>query len=73
MEQYQALIGVVLEKIDQTYKDLKFNYNGLDSVIKNHSQEEAANTPELITLAMLRDMYGSLIQEIEVHLPGIKE
>ncbi len=29
MEQYQPLIGVILEKLDQTYKDLQFNYNAL--------------------------------------------
>jgi hypothetical protein len=73
MEQYNTLIGVVLEKIDQTYKDLKFNHHGLDSVLKNHSPEEAADTPELITIAMLRDMYGSLIRDLEKHLPGIRD
>lgn len=72
MEQYQTLIGVVLEKVELTYTDLKFNYNGLESVLNGHSQEEINNTPELLTITMLKDMYGALIQELEKQLPGIK-
>ncbi|NOU96106.1 hypothetical protein GC093_23190 [Paenibacillus sp. LMG 31456] len=73
MEQYSTLIGVVLEKLDQSYKDLKFNYNGLDTILKGHTAEEAANTPELITIKDLRDTYGELIERLESRLPGIKE
>jgi hypothetical protein len=73
MEHYSTLIGVVLEKMDQTYKDLKFNYIGLEGVLKSHSQEEIMNTPELITITMLKDMYGALVREIETQLPGIKD
>ncbi|ALS23635.1 MULTISPECIES: hypothetical protein [Paenibacillus] len=72
MEQYQTLIGVVLEKLDQTYKDLKFNYQGLDSILGDQSPEEIANTPELITITDLRDAYGEFIQCIERRFPGIK-
>jgi hypothetical protein len=72
MEQYNTLIGVVIEKLDQTYKDLKFNYNGLDSVLQSHSPEEAANTPELLTVKELRDVYGELIDRLEKRLPGLK-
>jgi hypothetical protein len=73
MEQYQTLIGVVIEKIDQTYKELKFNFNGLEGVLNKHTEEEIANTPELLTITMLRDMYNGLIQEVEKHLPGVKD
>lgn len=72
MEQYQTLIGVVLEKLDQTYKDLKFNYHGLDSILSNHSEEEISNTPELMTITELRDSYGEFIQCMERRFPGIK-
>ncbi|MBE1443383.1 hypothetical protein [Paenibacillus sp. OAS669] len=73
MEQYSTLIGVILEKLDQTYKDLKFNYNGMDGVLNQHSEEERSNTPELLTLAELRDVYGELIQRLEERMPGIKD
>lgn len=73
MEQYATLIGVILEKLDQTYKDLKFNYNGMDSVLGQHSAEERSNTPELLTITELRDVYGELIRRLEERLPGIKE
>ncbi|TVY07645.1 hypothetical protein [Paenibacillus cremeus] len=72
MEHYATLIGVVLEKLEQTYKDLKFNYEGLDSILKQHSLEEQANTPELLTIAHLRDAYGEFIQSVESRFPGIK-
>ncbi|MBP1156944.1 MULTISPECIES: hypothetical protein [unclassified Paenibacillus] len=72
MEQYQTLIGVVLEKLNQTYKDLKFNYKGLDSILSNHSAEEISNIPELITITDLRDSYGEFIQCMEKQFPGIK-
>jgi len=72
MERYSTLIGVVLEKLDQTYKELTFNYNGLDSILKEHSAEDAANTPELITIKDLRDVYGELIERLEHRMPGIK-
>jgi hypothetical protein len=72
MDQYNTLIGVVLEKLDQTYKDLVFNYNGLDSILKGHSAEEAANTPELLTIKHLRDTYGEMIERLEQRMPGIK-
>jgi hypothetical protein len=73
LEHYQTLIGVVLEKVEQTYKDLKFNFDGLEGVLKGHSQEEIDHTPELLTITMLKDMYGALIQELEQQLPGLKE
>lgn len=72
MEQYQSLIGVILEKLDQTYKDLQFNYNGLDGIIKGHSEQEVQNTPELITMMELRDSYFELIQVLEKRFPGLK-
>ncbi|WP_231506194.1 hypothetical protein [Paenibacillus sp. UNC451MF] len=72
LEQYATLIGVILEKLDQTYKDLQFNYNGMDSVLKQHTEEERSNTPELLTIAELRDVYGELIRRLEERLPGIK-
>ncbi|MDF2960058.1 MAG: hypothetical protein K0S39_1793 [Paenibacillus sp.] len=72
MEHYSTLIGVVLEKIDQTYKDLNFNYKGLDDILKSHTAEELAHTPELITIKELRDIYGELIERLESRLPGIK-
>ncbi|TDF97708.1 hypothetical protein [Paenibacillus piri] len=73
MEKYSTLIGVVLEKLGQTYKELTFNYNGLDAILKEHSAEEAANTPELITIRDLRDTYGELIAQLEQRWPGIKD
>jgi len=73
MEQYSTMIGVILEKLGQTYKDLKFNYNGIGGVLKQHSPEERASVPELITLAELRDVYGELMHRLEERLPGIKE
>ncbi|NHN30837.1 hypothetical protein [Paenibacillus agricola] len=73
MEPYQTLIGVVLEKVGQTYKELKFNYDGLEGVLKGHSQAEIEQTPELLTITMLKDMYGALILELEQQLPGIKD
>lgn len=72
MEQYASLIGVVLEKLDQTYKDLKFNFEGLGSVLERHSEEERKNVPELITMAELRDTYADMIRALEERLPGIK-
>ncbi|MED4603507.1 hypothetical protein P9314_23040 [Paenibacillus validus] len=72
MEQYQPLIGVILEKLDQTYKDLQFNYNGLDGIIKGHSEHEVRNTPELITITELRDSYLELLQVMEKRFPGLK-
>ncbi|MDQ1910120.1 hypothetical protein RAC89_06360 [Paenibacillus sp. GD4] len=72
MEQYASLIGVVLEKLDQTYKDLKFNFEGLGSVLEQHSEEERKNVPELITMAELRDTYADMIRALEERLPGIK-
>ncbi|TBL80797.1 hypothetical protein [Paenibacillus thalictri] len=73
MEQYQPLIGVVLEKLAQTYKELKFNYEGLDGVLKAHTSEEIERTPELITIKDVRDAYGSLIDCMEKQFPGIKD
>lgn len=73
MEQYVALIGVILEKLEQAYKDLKFNYDGMDAVLRQHSPEEKANTPELITIGELRDIYGELITRLEARMPGLKE
>nr|WP_275984011.1 hypothetical protein [Paenibacillus hamazuiensis] len=72
MEQYQTLIGVVLEKLDQTYKELKFNYNGLDGVLSGHTDEERSSVPELITIKDLRDAYGELIGCMEKRFPGLK-
>ncbi|MNI98833.1 hypothetical protein D3C73_1577600 [compost metagenome] len=72
MEQYASLIGVVLEKLDQTYKDLKFNFDGLGSVLDQHSEEERRMVPELITMAELRDTYADMIRALEERLPGIK-
>ncbi|PZE19490.1 hypothetical protein [Paenibacillus xerothermodurans] len=72
MEQYSVLIGVIIEKLDQTYKDLKFNYDGLNSVLQSHTTEETENTPELLTMKELRDVYGELIHRLETRLPGIK-
>ncbi|MBP1989905.1 hypothetical protein [Paenibacillus eucommiae] len=72
MEQYQTLIGVVLEKLTQTYKEMKFNYDGLEGVLRTHTSEEISNTPELITITELRDSYGELISTLEKRFPGIK-
>ncbi|CAG7626494.1 hypothetical protein ACFQI7_14380 [Paenibacillus allorhizosphaerae] len=73
MEKYQTLIGVVLEKLDQTYKDLTFNYHGLDGVLQTHTEEERQNTPELLTINELRQVYDELIRCLEHRLPGIKD
>ncbi|MFE5320052.1 hypothetical protein ACFQ88_15200 [Paenibacillus sp. NPDC056579] len=73
MEQYSTLIGVILEKLDQTYKDLLFNYNGMDGVLQQHSAEERASVPELMTIAELKDVYGELIRRLEERMPGIKD
>ena len=73
MEQYQTLIGVVLEKLDQTYKDLKFNYEGLDGILQSHTEEERQDTPELLTITELRRTYEDLIRALEHRLPGIKD
>jgi hypothetical protein len=72
MEQYQNLIGVVLEKMDQTYKDLTFNFDGLSAILNSHSVEENSNTPELITISDLRACYEDLIKTLENRFPGIK-
>ncbi|OXM84920.1 hypothetical protein [Paenibacillus rigui] len=73
MEHYQTLIGVVVEKLDQTYKDLKFNYQGLNGVLQQHSEEEIKQTPELTTIQDLRDAYDEMIRCAEKLFPGIKE
>jgi hypothetical protein len=72
MEQYQSLIGVVLEKLDQTYKELRFNYDGLASVLDRHTPEEIASTPELLTITELWNAYGEFIRSMEQRFPGIK-
>ncbi len=72
MEAYQNLIGVVLEKLGQTYKELKFNYEGLHGVLCNHSEEEISETPELLTIKELRDSYAEFIRTMENRFPGIK-
>lgn len=72
MEQYQTLIGVVIEKLDQTYKDLAFNYNGLSGVLQQHTQEEIQKIPELTTIRDLRDSYADMMQCMEKLFPGIK-
>lgn len=73
MEQYQALIGVVLEKMTETYKDLKYNYESLDELLLAHSPEELSTTPELITIQHLRDGYRDMMTSLESRFPGIKE
>lgn len=72
MEQYQTLIGVVLEKLDQTYKELQFNYSGLNGVLSQHTEEEIRSTPELTTIKDLRDSYAEMVQCVEKLFPGIK-
>ncbi|SDD77568.1 hypothetical protein SAMN02799630_04006 [Paenibacillus sp. UNCCL117] len=69
---YANLIGVVIEKLIQTHKELQFNYEGLSSILGSHSEEERASVPELITMAELRDGYLELLQSLEKRFPGVK-
>ncbi|WJH36974.1 hypothetical protein N6H14_15590 [Paenibacillus sp. CC-CFT747] len=72
MENYQMLIGVVMEKLGQTYKELKFHYDSLGSVLAEHSPEERKQIPELTTMEDLRGTYGELIRTLEDRYPGIR-
>ncbi|WP_068774825.1 hypothetical protein [Paenibacillus sp. FJAT-26967] len=73
MEHYQTMIGVILEKLDQTHKELSFNVQGLSSLLNNHTSEEIENTPELLTLRELRDSYAEILDTVEKRFPGLKE
>jgi hypothetical protein len=72
MEQYNTLIGVVLEKLQQSYNELVFNYQGLGGILDSHTEEERRNTPELITISELYSMYGEMIEHLEKRMPGLK-
>ncbi|MEK8131200.1 hypothetical protein WMW72_25160 [Paenibacillus filicis] len=72
MDTYSNLIGVVLEKLIQTHKELQFNYEGLSGVLSQHTEEERRSIPELITIAELRDGYGELLHSLERRFPGVK-
>ncbi|CAG7658851.1 hypothetical protein PAECIP111802_07190 [Paenibacillus allorhizosphaerae] len=48
MNKYESLIGVVIEKLDQTYRDLSMVRNGLASALEGQSDESIRDTPELI-------------------------
>ncbi|GKS09693.1 hypothetical protein YDYSY3_06930 [Paenibacillus chitinolyticus] len=72
MEHYQTLIGVVLEKLSQSHQELKFNLDGLNSVLANHTAEEIAAAPELLTIRELRDVYADIIAAAEKRFPGLK-
>lgn len=72
MEQYQTLIGVVIEKLQQSYNELVFNYQGLSGILDSHSEDERRNIPELLTIAELRDTYGEAIERLERRMPGLK-
>lgn len=73
MERYASLIGVVVEKLGETYKDLKFNLNGLEGILGEHGEEERTSIPELITIRELRDAYAEMIRCLEDRFPGIKD
>ncbi|WP_426446591.1 hypothetical protein ACP26L_22625 [Paenibacillus sp. S-38] len=73
MEAYQNLIGVVLEKMQMTHKELRFNLDGLNGVLQQHSEEEKRDTPELLTIAELRDTYAELLSALEGRFPGLRE
>jgi hypothetical protein len=72
MDNYSQLIGVVLEKLIQTHKDLQFNYEGLSGLLNQHTEEERRTIPDLITMAELRDGYQELLQSLERRFPGVK-
>ncbi|GIP37017.1 hypothetical protein J31TS4_02970 [Paenibacillus sp. J31TS4] len=72
MEQYQTLIGVVLEKLEQTYKEMRFNYDGLSSILQQHTEEEKQTVPELITIAELRNGYAEFLRAMEARYPGLR-
>lgn len=71
-EAYQGMIGVVLEKLMQTHKELQFHCDGLRGVLAAHTPEEAANTPELLTAAELLSVYEELLTSLERRMPGLK-
>ncbi|MGF7032605.1 hypothetical protein J2T17_003528 [Paenibacillus mucilaginosus] len=73
MEAYQNLIGIVLEKMQLTHKELRFNLEGLNGVLQQHTEEEKQNTPELITITELRDTYAEALRALEARFPGLKE
>ncbi|MVP01146.1 hypothetical protein [Paenibacillus lutrae] len=73
MEHYQTMIGVILEKLGQTHKELSFNVQGLNSLLNNHTSEEIENTPELLTIRELRDSYAEILGTVERRFPGLKE
>ncbi|WP_281891181.1 hypothetical protein [Paenibacillus sp. YYML68] len=73
MEQYQTLIGVVIEKLGATHKELQHNCNGLGSILSQHSEEERLNTPELLTIQELHDGYKELLETLERRYPGLKQ
>ncbi|MCZ8521233.1 MULTISPECIES: hypothetical protein [Paenibacillus] len=73
MEPYQNLIGVVLEKMQLTYKELLFNLEGLNGVLEQHSDEEKRNIPELLTITQLRDTYAELVRTMEERYPGLRD
>ncbi|WP_159887257.1 hypothetical protein [Paenibacillus puerhi] len=71
-ESYSSLIGVVVEKLMKTHKELQFNYEGLNALLSGHTEEERGSVPELITIAELRDGYLELLQSLERRFPGVK-
>ncbi|MCZ8512683.1 hypothetical protein O9H85_09705 [Paenibacillus filicis] len=73
MERYNALIGVMIEKLGQTYKDLKYQVEGMESILNGHTEEERLRTPELLTLNEFLLTYRELMADVERRFPGIKD
>jgi hypothetical protein len=72
MNSYQTFIGVVIEKLDQTYKDLNMTRNGLASALQGQTEATIRSTPELITISDLLAAYDELIAGMEKRFPGLK-
>ncbi|MFD2613368.1 hypothetical protein [Paenibacillus gansuensis] len=72
MEQYQMLIGVVIEKLNETYQDVVKNREGLQGILSMHTEEERANAPELLTISELHRAYDEFADLLESRFPGLK-